>query len=199
MCMYCAYLFMCNCVTIGGDHPTLDTSDHSSGVSGWSVSPTTKAASGGGGGMSLPLSHAMPVPMPISPDGGPPPVRASSSMSTGAGRSGSRTPSSPGGSRPLPSPGTRLAGSKLKREATVNSPSSPSQPQNHVRELVYRRRIPASPCCMFADLVLLCHCLWLTGQSAGVSTLTEIHLLIAQVVHGKIRANETDDRDSVVC
>jgi hypothetical protein len=34
-------------------------------------------------------------------------------------------------------------------------------------------------------------------QTAGVSTLTEIQLLIAQVIHGKIRSNETDDRDGV--
>jgi hypothetical protein len=35
-------------------------------------------------------------------------------------------------------------------------------------------------------------------QTAGVSTLTEIHLLVAQVLHAKLRANETDDRDGVV-
>ena len=35
-------------------------------------------------------------------------------------------------------------------------------------------------------------------QTPGVSTLTEIHLLVAQVVHGKVRSNETDDRDGVV-
>ncbi len=44
-------------------------------------------------------------------------------------------------------------------------------------------------------LCLPCSC---SLQSAGVSTLTEIHLLVAQVVHGKIRANDTDDRDGVV-